>query len=297
MNTPTLRNLVVAYTATDTGRDALNLGIAMARTSGAHLNLVTVVPQDNIYAAVYPSDRGHMPIIQEQVREWLEQAQASLPSDISSSIHTITDSSDAAGLLTATQQLNGSAIVLGGRRGGLLRRFRLGTTATTLLHSSPVPVALAPGGYQNQAKLSGFTAMFGARPGAEAVIHYALQAAQSFSLPLRLVSLLFLDEHQADFLPEGINTADLIAQVEQFGNEQLAAQAADMVANHQASTVVATGKDVHDAVDQLTWMEQELVIFGSSRLASEQHTFLGATAAKILRHIPSPMMVIPAETT
>lgn len=297
MSTPTFRNLIVAYTATEPGRDALNLGIAMARTSGAHLNLVTVVPEDNVYAAVYPSDRGHMPIIQQQVREWLEQAQASLPADISSSIHTISDSSDVAGLLTATQQLNGSAIVLGGRRGGLLRRFRLGGTATTLLHSSPVPVALAPGGYQNQDKLSALTAMFGPRPGAETVIQYALAAAQSFNLPLRLVSLLFLDQAQADSLPDGIETADLIAQVEQFGNEQLAAQAADMVANDQAATIVATGKDVHDAVEALTWMEHELVIFGSSRLASNQHTFLGATAARILRHIPSPMMVIPAETT
>lgn len=297
MNTPTFRNLVIAYTATTTGRDALNLGIAMARTSGAHLNLVTVVPEDNVYSAIYPADRGHVPIIREQVRGWLEEAQAALPADISSSIHTVSDSSDAAGLLTATQQLNGSAIVLGGRQGGILRRFRLGTTATTLLHSSPVPVALAPGGYQNQDKLTWLTAMFGPRPGAEAVIHYALLAAQSFNLPLRLVSLLFLDQDEADFLPEGIETADLIAQVERFGNQQLAAQAADMVANNLASTVVATGKDVHDAVAQLTWMDHELVIFGSSRLASQQHTFLGATAARILRHIPAPMMVIPAKTT
>src|SRR5699024_12534105 len=108
MNTPTFRNLVIAYTATDAGRDALNLGIAMARTSGAHLDLVTVVPQDNLYAAVYPSDRGNMLIIQEQVREWLEQAQASLPADISSSIHTITDSCNAPGILTPTAPRNGS---------------------------------------------------------------------------------------------------------------------------------------------------------------------------------------------
>src|SRR5690625_4650848 len=296
MKTPSSRYLVIAYTATDAGRDALNLGLAMARTSGAHLNLVTVVPEENVFAAIYPSDRGHMPIIQQQVRQWLEEAQASLPADISSSIHTVSGSSDAAGLLAATEQLNGSAIVLGGRRGGLLGRFRLGTTATTLLHSSPVPVVLAPGGYQNQDKLTWLTAMFGPRPGADALIQYSLQAAQSFDLPVRLVSLLFLDQQQADFLPEGITTADLIAQVKQFGNEQLAAQAADMVAKKQASTVVATGKDVHDAVQQLTWMDHELVIFGSSRLASEQHTFLGARAARILRHIPAPMMVIPAKT-
>lgn len=297
MRPPAFRNLIIAYTATSTGRDALNLGIAMARTSGAHLNLVTVMPEDNVYSAVYPADRGHMPIIQAKVRAWLEEAQASLPPEISSSIHTLSNSSDAAGLLSATEQLEGSAIVLGGQGAGLLQRYRLGSTATTLLHSSPVPVVLAPGGYQNQDKLSWLTAMFGARPGAEAVIQYALQAAQTFDLPLRLVSLLFLDQERSDFLPEGMHAADLIAQVEQFGNRQLADQAADMVARKLASTVVATGKDVHDAVDQLTWMDHELVIFGSSRLASQQHIFLGATAAKILRHIPSPMMVIPAETS
>ena len=99
MKTPSFRNLVIAYTATDAGRDALNLGLAMARTSGAHLNLVTVVPEENVFAAIYPSDRGHMPIIQQQVRQWLEEAQASLPADISSSIHTVSGSSDAAGLL------------------------------------------------------------------------------------------------------------------------------------------------------------------------------------------------------
>lgn len=297
MKTPTFQNLVIAYTATDTGQDALNLGIAMARTSGAQLRLVTVVPEDNVFSAIYPADRGHVPIIEEQVRGWLEEAQSALPADISATTHTVGGSSDAAGLLKAAEELNGSAIILGGQGDGLLRRYRLGSTATTLLHSSPVPVVLAPGGYKNQERLARLTCMFGERPGAEAVIQYSLLASQAFLMPLRLVSLLFLDRQQADFLPEGTDTADLIAQVEAFGNAQLASQAADLVTKQRASTVVATGKNVHEAVDQLTWLDEELVIFGSSRLASTRHTFLGATAAKILRHISAPMMVIPAEAT
>ena len=296
MTTPDFPNLIVAYTATATGRDALNLGIALARTTGAKLNIVTVIPEDNVYSGVYPSDRGHLPIVQQQVRQWLDEAQASLPADVTGSIHTIIDSSDAAGLLTAATQLNGGAIVLGGRRGGLLRRYRLGTTATTLLHSSALPIILAPGGYDNQDRLTRLTSMFGTRAGAEKVIDFSLFIAQTFGLPLRLVSLLFIDREQTDFLPEGTRAEDLIAQVEQFGNAHLAEQAVDMVAKNLASTVVATGKSVHDAVEQLSWTDRELVIFGSSRLASSSQTFLGATASRILRHVSAPMMVIPATT-
>lgn len=297
MSTSHLQNLLVAYTATATGKDALNLGAALARTTGAHLHIVTVLPEDDAYAAVYPSDRGHVPIIQKQVRGWLEEARASLPEDIHSTIHTVSDSSDAAGLLAAAQRLHCEGIVLGGRRGGILRRFKLGTTANTLLHSSPVPVILAPAGYNNQQHLSRITAMFGPRPGAKDVISRALTAAKTHTLPLRLVSLVFVDrdDHPIE-VNESTPAGALIDQVETFGNEQLAVQAADLVANKQASTVVATGKSVADAVGELAWLEDELVLVGSSRLATANRIFLGSTASRMLRAVSVPMMIIPAGT-
>src|SRR5699024_494098 len=70
------------------------------------------------------------------------------------------------------------------------------------------------------------------------------------------------------------STQVLIDQVKKFGNTQLAAQAADMVEADRASTIVATGKTVEDAVDQLSWLDEELIILGSSRLASPSHIFL-----------------------
>ena len=299
MSTPQLQNLLVAYTATATGKDALNLGLALARTTGAHLHIVTVIPEDNAYAGVYPSDRGHVPIIRKQLRGWLEDAQSSLPKDVTSTIHTVNDSSDASGLLAAADQLNCSAIIVGGRRGGLLKRFRLGTTANTLLHSSPVPVILAPAGYDNQQALTRVTTMFGQRPGAEEVITRSLAMVNTYSLPLRLVSLVFLDldEESASVATQESRTQALIDQVEKFGNEQLAAQATDLVAADQASTGVATGRTVEGAVDQLSWLSGELVILGSSRLASPSRIFLGSTASRMLRSISAPMMIIPATST
>src|SRR5699024_5120144 len=111
MSTSHLQNLLGAYTSTASGTDAMNLGAALARTTGAHLHNGPVLAEDDAYAAVYPSDRGHVPIIQKQVRGWLEEARASLPEDITSTIHTVSDSSDAAGLLAAAQQLNCEGIV------------------------------------------------------------------------------------------------------------------------------------------------------------------------------------------
>lgn len=299
MSTQQLQNLLVAYTATATGKDALNLGAALARTTGAHLHIVTVIPEDNAYAGVYPSDRGHVPIIRKQLRGWLQDAQASLPNDISSSIHTVSDSSDASGLLAAAEQLDCSAIILGGRGGGLLKRFRLGSTANTLLHSSPVPVVLAPAGYDNQQTLTRVTTMFGQRPGAQAVINSSLMIAQKYDLPLRLVSLVFLQRAAESLAADTDETSTqvLIDQVKKFGNTQLAAQAADMVEADRASTIVATGKTVEDAVDQLTWLDEELIILGSSRLASPSHIFLGSTASRMLRSLSAPMMIIPASST
>lgn len=296
MNTPT-RNFLVAFTATATGKDALNLGAALARTADAHLHIVTVLPEDNAYAGIYPSDRGHVPIIQKKLRRWLEEAQAALPSDVSSSIHIINDSSDGAGLLAAAEQLKCSAIIVGGRRGGILRRYRIGTTANTLLHSSPIPVVLAPTGYDSRGPIERITAMFGQRAGSEAVIRRSIHAAQSFDLPLRLVSLVFIDQEAERSTTDVVetNTQSIIEQVERFGNQQLAEQASELTSAGRASTTVATGKTVSDTVDQLSWTDRELVIIGSSRLASPSRIFLGSTASRMLRSIAAPMMIIPAE--
>src|SRR5690625_800612 len=61
MSTQQLQNLLVAYTATATGKDALNLGAALARTTGAHLHIVTVIPEDNAYAVSTPQTGGMYP--------------------------------------------------------------------------------------------------------------------------------------------------------------------------------------------------------------------------------------------
>jgi nucleotide-binding universal stress UspA family protein len=63
-----------------------------------------------------------------------------------------------------------------------------------------------------------------------------------------------------------------------------------------ATAVAARGATIEEAVRALDWHDGEIVLVGSSRLATPHHLFLGSTAAKMLRELPVPMIVVPRTT-
>lgn len=61
----------------------------------------------------------------------------------------------------------------------------------------------------------------------------------------------------------------------------------------EVSSVVVLGDTVEDAVNGLEWQPGDLIMVGSSRLAAPRRLFLGSTAAKMLRVLDVPMVVVP----
>ena len=61
----------------------------------------------------------------------------------------------------------------------------------------------------------------------------------------------------------------------------------------EVSSVVVLGDTVEDAVNGLDWHPGDLIMVGSSRLAAPRRLFLGSTAAKMLRVLDVPMVVVP----
>jgi nucleotide-binding universal stress UspA family protein len=53
------------------------------------------------------------------------------------------------------------------------------------------------------------------------------------------------------------------------------------------------GRTMAEAVASIDWGAGGLLLLGSSRLAQGRQTFLGPTAARILRHVPVPVVVVP----
>ena len=279
---------VVGYTANARGHDAVHLAVALARNHDVSLDLVLVIPQDSPFNAVYPPEAGYNDILNEQAQRWLDEGLALVPADVTARAHIRRGDSEAQALIDAAVEMDAAALVIGATNGGLFKRFTIGSVAGSLLHSSPVPVALAPHGYQRTEPITRLSCGFGTRPGADELLDVAVESARDRGLPLRLVSLLALD---------GGNSPGLADAAWMHAAERLAAVGGSAVETPEPEIVVAQGRTIEEAVDRLDWEDGEILLIGSSRLAQHRATFLGSTANRILRALPVPMIVVPRDYT
>lgn len=291
---------VVGYTANARGHDAVHLAVALARNHDVSLDLVLVIPEDSPFNAVYPPEAGYNDILNEQAQHWLDEGLALVPADVTARAHIRRGDSEARTLIDAAVEMDAAALVIGATNDGLFKRFTIGSVASSLLHSSPVPVALAPHGYRRTEPITRLSCGFGTRPGADELLDVAVESARDRRLPLRLVSLLALDGGNSPGLADAawVHAADRLAAV---GNSADVGGSADATAagslHGKPEIVVAQGRTIEEAVDRLDWEDGDILLIGSSRLAQQRATFLGTTANRILRALPVPMIVVPRDYT
>lgn len=282
-------SVVVGYTATDTGADAAALGARLARSLGATLHLVIVLPNEGTRSAAVPPERAYEEHIRGQAKKWLADAIVRLPQELTRSGHVRFAESFAEGLIAAGEEFGARVIVVGAAGGGILGRHRLGSVASELLHSSTIPVALAPAGtaQQDDHVIPRVTVAVGTRPGADALLDEAVALAGDAGVDLRLVSLVPFD------IPPGLDTGAIRLVETTHAQEVLEVAKELLPGGLDAAAEDAPGDSVEDAVSHLSWLPGEVVLVGSSRLAQPRRLFLGSTAAKMLHELPVPMIVVP----
>ncbi|TCJ00037.1 universal stress protein [Aeromicrobium sp. IC_218] len=279
---------LVGYTADDRGAEAVALACALGGP-GAHLDLAIVLPEHTPFSAVYPgTDHGYSSVLADQVDAWAEEALALVPEGVTARVMARAVSSPAEGLIAMAEETGAQAIVLGGRKRHVAGFFAPGAVASALLHSSPIPVAMgSPEAVasleQAQGRLERYTVLVGNRPGHKSVVRFAAESAAAQGLPLRVVSLLAQDE-----LPTGSASVPELVAAERARVAELVS-----VLGIEAEVTVASGDSIDDAVAELTWKPGEVAVVGSSRLARKRRLFLGATAQRVLRTLPVPLMVVP----
>lgn len=287
--------LLVAYIATAGGADAVALGSSLARTLDAELELCVVIPpepqapgsdeQDDIDRLSDALDHA--------AQAWLDDAAAMVPDDIETTATIATDPNPALGLIRQAQKSGADLIVMGGSGGGILGRHTLGTVVNGILHSSPLPVALAPLGFSHVGadQVRELTVMVGHRPGTDLLFQTAIRAGLRAHRPIRMVSLVALDEVQpwAD-RPDDVAVEDARKHAQSTLDEALKRLPAD----YPISSAIAQGHTIEEAVTSIAWHDGDVIMVGSSRLAAPNTTFLGSTASKILRALAIPMIVVPA---
>ncbi|MFL0293483.1 universal stress protein [Mycobacterium sp. SMC-18] len=272
--------IAVAYLATPGGDDAVAVGEQIARTLGAEIDLCMVLPRERSALATTPGG-----ILQREAESWLAAAAAGVPSDLKVTTHLSFDESSTAGLIAAAEAAGAEALVVGGAGGGIAGSLSLGSVVNDLVHASPIPVVIAPRGarLKHNDRIREVTCAVGTRPGAKALLDSALRLCRDTGTPLRLVSLVAVDD------------ADDLELAQQHAQNALDQAKAFLPADIPVTSRVATGTGVEDAVNKLGWHDGDVIMVGSSRLAQPRRLFLGSTAAKMLRVLQVPMIVVPKD--
>ena len=288
---------VVGYGPRQRGVHGINLAATLARSSGADLDLIAVLPSDAPTFHMYSPDHAYNAEVEEQGREWLADGLAHVPDGVRAEGHIRRSSSITQGLIDAATDTDGSTdtdggeaalIVVGNHHRVRTGRFGLGSLADALLHASSVPVALAPADYEPHPGISRITCATGMQPGTESLVDNAIRLANDWKVPLRLMSLVAVGEGgNAERRQEWTQLA------EQHAATMVARAAAALPVDCPVTSVVGHGDSLEDAVQGLDFADSEIVLIGSSRLAQPKRLFLGHSASKIMRALPVPMIVWP----
>jgi nucleotide-binding universal stress UspA family protein len=284
--------LVVGYLATSGGADALVLAARLARTIGAEVEACTILPPDR--AAPLVPTRDYDELLGEQAQKWLAEAQAAVPDDIVARGHVSFDDSFADGLIREAARLEADVIVVGGSGGGLAGSYSLGSVVNELLHSAPVPVVVAPRGLRDSKidRVREVTCAIGERQGADLLLDTAVRFSSAAGTPLRLVSLVALDPTFGSLRgdEEAVRERALA-----HAQQTLETAKSGLPEGFPVTSTIVDGPTVEDAVRKLDWHDGDLIMVGSSRLSVPKRLFLGSTAAKMLRVLEVPMMVVPRD--
>ncbi|MBJ7337364.1 universal stress protein [Mycolicibacterium sp.] len=282
-------HLTVGYLATPTGDDGVALATALAKTFDATVDVLLVVREE--LPDGHPGRAEYQKLLVDRGDAWATQAVSTLQASGVNAAGTVTvGESFAESLIGFAQDKSSDLIVVGGARDGFFGGHTIGPVTGALLHSSPIPVALAPRGYADDPDddFTLVTAAVPTRPGDDNPLPFALTLASAGGIGIRMLSLV-----SAENLAEA-ESARAMRQLQVTAAEQnLAVAARTLPDAPEIESLVADGTTLESALKKLNWDDGDLLVVGSSRFAAPRRIFLGSTAARILAGVDVPVIVIP----
>lgn len=278
---------IVGFGPQQRGIDGINLAATLARTSGAGLDLVVVLPDDAPTFHMYSPDSAYNEELRKQASGWLAEGLTHVPADVIAEGHLVNAESITEGLMAEAEnpERDAGMIIVGSSH-----HLRLGSIADALLHSASVPVVLTPADYEPPNVITRITCAVGVREGHEALLDFAIRAAAEWKVPLRLMSLVPVGEDGSE------GPRQEWAELAALHIASIAEKAADRLpAESPITTVIGQGDSLIEAVNGLEFAPGEVVMVGSSRLAQPRRLFLGRTATKLMRVLRVPMIVVPRD--
>ncbi|KAB7739553.1 universal stress protein [Nostocoides sp. F2B08] len=283
----------------DTG--ALELACQLARSDRDSVHAVTVVPQAWPTAVAGDTDRDFRLWAQEEGEHSTAVARELLAehADIPSRASWCSGRSVPQTLLDRAAELEASLIVVGSGVEGPHGRISLTSKTDRLLHSSDVPVAVAPRGYWvgPTGRIGRATLGFRGDDATWSLLDRAAGICSRVDASLRLVTFAVRSRPMRPTLVSGSEEMVHTQWVRQAAAEQ--AEALEHLrslgfAEERVSSIVAVGASWGGAMDRLEWNRDDVLVVGSSSSSTLlSRVFLGSSAAKIVRNSPVPVIVVP----
>lgn len=289
--------LVVGYTPRKGDRGPIHLGATLARAAGQDLRIVTAIPAPWPTPVAGGTDREFTRWAQEYGARAVADAESAvgdLCPDLTVETVASPGSSVAGTLIAEAEQVGAAMIVAGSGSDGSWGTVVMSSTTDRLLHSSPVPVAVATRGYRAppNATITRATLAFRGDEASRTALTHAATICRDVGASLRVAT--FGVRGRTMYPPEVLGEDDILdAYLEETAAEQVRAVAAlGDAAPDSVETLTATGRTWPEALEALEWDQGDVLVVGSSSAGFAARLFLGSTATKIMRRSPVPVVVV-----
>jgi nucleotide-binding universal stress UspA family protein len=292
--------IIAGFSSSRLGSAPLNLAARLARTTGEKI-IAAVVVERALLAGADPVEDEYQGYLASQANASLERVVDQVRGELDISVIVHHSTSIPNGLMELVGQHSADVVVVGSSSSGLLGRVTLGSVTERLVHTSKVPVALAPRGYPlSPVRIQRLTAAYGGAADAVGLIATSAELAEHWKARLRIASFTVSPFGMFGGLIER-SAEELVVQ--QWARKTMDAavhqlnDARSRISIPDVDVVIGTGTDWREAVDNIAWEDGDMLLIGSGAAGPMSQVFLGTAASKILRHAPVPTMIVPRHHT
>ena len=283
--------IIVAYDPFREDRAPIELALAAAELTGAHVTAVAVCPSP--YAGGWGDPYV---MVDTDLDGTIDAAMRRLSEEFPITTRTVIDASVAHALHTFAREAEAGMIVVGSTDRGRVGRVLPGSTAERLLHGSPCPVALAPHGY-TRAPVDTVAVGYIDTPDGHTALAVAHALAERVGARLRVIAAIHpsrgLDLPDPETTPAPRGT-------ELGGRHRAAVKAALDAAVDALPAGVDVEPELHVDVDPADVLlavsgHVDLLVCGSRGYGPLRSVLLGGVSRQLVDDAQCPVLVLPRE--
>jgi nucleotide-binding universal stress UspA family protein len=285
--------IVIGFDGSDSGEDALALGLLLARSTGA-VPLVAVVHAEEYPIGVGRVDAEWVAYLHEQAEATLGRARRLVGEDAETEFREVSAPSESRGLHDLAEEERAELVVVGSSHRGPLGRTYPGGTGDRLLQGSSCPVAVAPRGLRESPpeRLATIAVAYLATPEAGHALEVAVALAERVGARLLLVSVMPRPgEVRLPVIGRDAEAAFVASSREAF--RQALDDGLARVGNRVEAAAELLEGGVVDTLATLDPRDADLLVCGSRAYGPLRRVLLGGVSSPLLRRAALPLLVVP----